>query len=65
MEGPDKTGTYSTKLKLKTGAHEYKFVIDGKSWRTDPGNPDVVGDYANSVLRIGPQKKAAGAGGGQ
>jgi hypothetical protein len=64
MEGPDTTGTYSTKLKLKAGVHEYKFVIDGKTWRADPGNPDIAGDYANSVLRIGPQKKQAAAGGG-
>jgi hypothetical protein len=63
MEGPDKTGTYSTRLKLKAGAHEYKFVIDGKTWRADPGNPDVTGEYANSVLRVGPQKKPAAAGG--
>jgi peroxiredoxin len=63
MQGPDKTGAYTTKLKLKAGVHEYKFVIDGKTWRADPGNPDVAGDYANSVLRIGPMKKAAAAGG--
>jgi 1,4-alpha-glucan branching enzyme len=62
MEGPDKAGAYSTTMKLKAGVHEYKFVIDGKTWRADPGNPDFGGDYANSVLRIGPQKKQAGAG---
>jgi len=36
--------------------HEYKFVIDGTAWRADPGNPDVTGEYANSVLRI-PDKR--------
>ena len=52
LEGPDKDGKYSTKLKLKAGDHEYKFVINGTTWRADPGNPDVAGDYSNSVLRI-------------
>jgi hypothetical protein len=63
MEGPDKMGIYSTKLKLKAGSHEYKFVIDGKTWRADPGNPDFTGEYANSVLRIGPKAERAAAGG--
>jgi peroxiredoxin len=66
MDGPDDTGTYSTKLKLKAGVHEYKFVIDGKTWRGDPGNPDFVGDYANSVLVVGPKAgTTAPASGGQ
>jgi len=37
--------------------HEYKFVIDGKTWRADPGNPDFAGEHANSVLQIGPRGK--------
>jgi thiol-disulfide isomerase/thioredoxin len=57
MEGPDKTGAYSTRLKLRAGTHEYKFVIDGKTWRADPGNPDFAGVYSNSVLRLGPRGK--------
>ena len=52
MEGPDKDGRYSIKQTLKAGVHEYKFVINGKDWHNDPGNPDVVGKYSNSVLRI-------------
>jgi 1,4-alpha-glucan branching enzyme len=63
MEGPDASGTYSTTLKLKAGVHEYKFVIDGKTWRSDPGNPDFTGDYANSVLKVAPagDRPSAGA----
>ena len=45
--------------------HEYKFVIDGKTWRADPGNPDFSGQYANSVLVVGPKPAPAAAGGGQ
>jgi thiol-disulfide isomerase/thioredoxin len=57
MEGPDKSGAYATRLKLKAGMHEYKFVINGKTWRADPGNPDFAGEHANSVLRLGPRGK--------
>lgn len=64
MDGPDKEGAYSTKLKLKPGTYEYKFVIDGKTFRSDPGNPDFAGQYANSVLKIEPREKPS-AGGGQ
>jgi thiol-disulfide isomerase/thioredoxin len=62
MGGPDETGKYSTTLKLKAGVHEYKFVIDGKTWRSDPGNPDVTGEYANSMLRIVPRRDSPNAG---
>jgi peroxiredoxin len=66
MDGPDGTGTYTTKLKFKAGVHEYKFVVDGKTWRGDPGNPDFAGQYSNSVLVVGPKPAApAAAGGGQ
>ena len=61
MEGPDAQGVYAAKIKLKPGTHEYKFVINGKTWRADPGNPEVVGQYGNSVLRIVPGTTAGGA----
>ena len=53
LEGPDLNGRYSLKLKLPRGIHEYKFVVDGASWRSDPGNADQVGVFRNSVLRLG------------
>ena len=52
MAGPDAEGRYTTTLKLGKGTHEYKFVVDGKKWRSDPGNPDQHGEYHNSVLRV-------------
>ncbi|HUY35600.1 MAG TPA: redoxin domain-containing protein [Pirellulales bacterium] len=52
MDGPDAEGRYTTTLKLGKGPHEYKFILDGKKWRADPGNPDQVGQNHNSVLRI-------------
>ena len=57
MDGPNTDGVYSKKLKLKPGVHEYKFVINGTTWRADPGNPDVTGEYSNSVLRIRDKSK--------
>ena len=52
MEGPDASNRFTTKLVLKAGRFEYKFVVDGKSWRNDPGNPRQVGMHNNSELTI-------------
>lgn len=51
LDGPDAEGFYSATVSLPPGRYEYKFVIDSKFWRPDPGNPDV-GKNRNSVLRI-------------
>lgn len=50
MSGPEKDGTYSTKLVLKAGFYEYKYVLDGKTWRADPTNFRTNGPEGNSVL---------------
>jgi hypothetical protein len=52
MDGPEPDGTFTTKLKLKTGRYEYKFVVDGKNWKADPGNRKQAGFYNNSVLLV-------------
>lgn len=53
MQGPDKDGFYTSTEKLPSGSHEYKFVIDGKIWKQDPGNRDQTGYYHNSVITLG------------
>ena len=53
MDGPDADGRYVAQLKLKPDLYEYKFVIDGTKWRSDPGNPIRVTYYRNSRLRVG------------
>jgi peroxiredoxin len=53
MGGPDAEGRFTTQLTLKPGLYEYKFVINGTSWRPDPGNPTQVGYFRNSQLRVG------------
>jgi hypothetical protein len=52
MDGPGDAGLFSTRLILKPGRYEYKFVIDGKTWRHDPANRQQAGFYHNSVLVV-------------
>jgi peroxiredoxin len=54
MAGPDQDGFYTASLELPAGRHEYKFLIDGKQWRIDPGNPVQVGKNQNSLIVVGP-----------
>jgi peroxiredoxin len=52
MTGPDAQGNYSTTIALDPGLHEYKFLIDGETFRHDPGNPESAGFFNNSVIRL-------------
>jgi peroxiredoxin/mono/diheme cytochrome c family protein len=52
MTGPDALGNYSTTISLNPGSHEYKFLIDGETFRRDPGNPESAGFFHNSVIRL-------------
>ncbi len=52
MTGPDTQGTYSTTIALDPGSHEYKFLIDGETFRHDPGNPESAGFFHNSLIRL-------------
>jgi len=48
------SGTYKTALRVPTGTHEYKFVVNGV-WHTDPRCQErVLSGYAslNSVLHV-------------
>lgn len=50
----DKKGVWRATLPLKTGTHQYKFVVDG-NWMIDPSNPQISDDgYGgkNSVLEV-------------
>ena len=53
MDGPDRNGCFHTKLKLKKGTYEYKFVLDGKTWDSDPNNLWQGGFYGNSEAHVG------------
>jgi peroxiredoxin len=54
MAGPDKEGFFTTTVRLPIGRYQYKYVINGKTWKTDPGNMSRTGGYRNSVLVVGP-----------
>ncbi|NOY79338.1 MAG: hypothetical protein GXO76_15910, partial [Calditrichaeota bacterium] len=42
--------TWETRLTLPFGRYEYRFLVDGKHWVRDPGNPDYGGKNSNSLL---------------
>lgn len=57
MDGPDPKGSFTTRLELKPGVYEYKFVHEGKDWAADPRNLYQVGKYGNSVMWVGKERK--------
>jgi peroxiredoxin len=59
MEGPDADGFFSKIMTLSEGVYQYKFVVDGKNWKPDPGNLEQAGDFHNSVVHV---RKAATTG---
>jgi hypothetical protein len=53
MAGPDKDGFYSVRQTLTRGVYEYKFVVNGSEWLSDPSNLRTVGPVGNSLLLLG------------
>lgn len=45
-------GMWTIVLALPQGEHQYKFFVDGR-WIADPANPATVGEFGNSVVRVG------------
>jgi peroxiredoxin len=52
MDGPNEAGWYTKSIELAPGDYEYKFVLDGTTWRPDPGNRERAGEYHNSVVHV-------------
>jgi len=52
MEGPDEAGLFQAKLELDPGVYQYKFVVDGTEWTSDPKNMYRTGEYDNSVVWV-------------
>lgn len=47
--------TWQLSLGLAAGSYEYKFVLDGETWISDPTNPDTRNDTlggVNSVITV-------------
>ncbi len=53
MDGPDENDLYTARLELDEGTYQYKFVIEGEHWESDPKNMHRVGKYNNSLLWVG------------
>jgi hypothetical protein len=50
-------GAWTVTRTLAAGAHQYKFIVDGGNWITDPANPNVVDDgtgHQNSAYTCAP-----------
>lgn len=44
MQRPGRDGVWRLTVPLRPGRHQYKFVIDGNTWKDDPNNPERVDD---------------------
>ncbi|MBE0618919.1 MAG: glycogen-binding domain-containing protein [Proteobacteria bacterium] len=55
LQGPDATGHWTTTVRLPEGRHEYLFLVDGKTWITDPRatayRPDGFG-HRNALIEL-------------
>jgi hypothetical protein len=52
LKGPDADGYFETNLELPQGRYEYKFVLNGEVWKTDPASREHTLEYKNSVLVV-------------
>ncbi len=53
-----KSGKFEVTVELYPGEYEYKFLIDGKKWITDPSNELIChGRYDNSLLIVGSEEE--------
>ena len=50
---PGDDGRYETRIKLKPGTYNYKFVLDGDYWTHDPASGHLVGVLHESLLVVG------------
>ena len=49
----NKHGIWWAVVATGSGSIQYKFMVDG-SWEGDPNNPDVAGEFSNSVIAVSP-----------
>jgi len=63
MKDQDNDGVYEITIPLKPGTYQYKFVINGTTWRKDPHSEDYTADGfggLNSVINVGQQIEREG-----
>ncbi|MDI6807568.1 MAG: glycogen-binding domain-containing protein [Candidatus Eisenbacteria bacterium] len=44
MQDSEKDGVWTIVVNLAPGRYQYKFVIDGQTWKEDPNNPEKTDD---------------------
>lgn len=47
LKGVD--GAWTVTHEFEAGSHQYKFIVNGNDWITDPTNPDVIDDGSGNV----------------
>ncbi len=55
-------GIWKTSLELPPGKYQYKFVVNGDQWKTDPDNPNTIEDGLggeNSLIEVGKETTPA------
>lgn len=60
-------GAWSASVNLAPGTYQYKFIVDGTSYVSDPANPDGVSDgfgHENSVVTVDCSGRVASGAGG-
>ncbi len=63
MSDPDGDGAWEITLDLPDGKYQYKFVVNGGTWITDPNNPKGAPDGyggSNSIITVGDWEKFIG-----
>ncbi len=54
LKGPDENGVWHVTVSLFPGIYQYKFVVNGSEWVTNPAAPSVDDDgYTNSLVVVG------------
>lgn len=56
MSGPNGQGVYSKRVRLPSGAHRYKFVMDKNLWTHDPASRQLTGITQESYFVLGEKK---------
>jgi hypothetical protein len=42
-------GAWTGSYEFEAGSHQYKFIVNGNDWITDPTNPDTVSDGSGNT----------------
>ena len=52
MQDPDHDGVWELRVPLGPGRYEYRFLVDGRFWDNDPGNPERAPDGQGGFVSL-------------